>query len=324
MVYDRSPIVKIGNSLEKFKGLISYSQSSYNIGVMINAKKVRKAVIPAAGFGTRFLPATKAQPKEMLPIVDKPVIQYVVEQAVAAGIEQIVIVTGWHKRAIEDHFDRHFELEARLEKDGKIEQLQSIKKISDLADFVYVRQKEALGNGHAVLMAKDIIGNEPFVVMWGDEFFEADPPSLKQLISVYEQTGSPVIAGIKVDKADVSRYGIGKVTNIKDNLFKLHEIVEKPTPEEAPSNLAVHGNYLFTPDIFDMLKDLKPSKSGEIWQVDAINKLAAQKDVHVLELKNSHYYDCGNKLGYLKAVVEFGLKHDDLRDEFAEYLRNIV
>ncbi|OGE74022.1 MAG: UTP--glucose-1-phosphate uridylyltransferase [Candidatus Doudnabacteria bacterium RIFCSPLOWO2_02_FULL_42_9] len=291
---------------------------------MINAKKVRKAVIPAAGFGTRFLPATKAQPKEMLPIVDKPVIQYVVEQAVAAGIEQIVIVTGWHKRAIEDHFDRHFELEARLEKDGKIEQLQSIKKISDLADFVYVRQKEALGNGHAVLMAKDIIGNEPFVVMWGDEFFEADPPSLKQLISVYEQTGSPVIAGIKVDKADVSRYGIGKVTNIKDNLFKLHEIVEKPTPEEAPSNLAVHGNYLFTPDIFDMLKDLKPSKSGEIWQVDAINKLAAQKDVHVLELKNSHYYDCGNKLGYLKAVVEFGLKHDDLRDEFAEYLRNIV
>src|SRR3989338_5847325 len=324
MVYDRSPIVKIGNSLEKFKGLISYSQSSYNIGVMINAKKVRKAVIPAAGFGTRFLPATKAQPKEMLPIVDKPVIQYVVEQAVAAGIEQIVIVTGWHKRAIEDHFDRHFELEARLEKDGKIEQLQSIKKISDLADFVYVRQKEALGNGHAVLMAKDIIGNEPFVVMWGDEFFEADPPSLKQLISVYEQTGSPVIAGIKVDKADVSRYGIGKVTNIKDNLFKLHEIVEKPTPEEAPSNLAVHGNYLFTPDIFDMLKDLKPSKSGEIWQVDAINKLAAQKDVHVLELKNSHYYDCVNKLGYLKAVVEFGLKHDDLRDEFAEYLRNIV
>jgi UTP--glucose-1-phosphate uridylyltransferase len=289
---------------------------------MTTHKKVRKAVIPAAGFGTRFLPATKAQPKEMLPIVDKPIIQYVVEQAVEAGIEQIVIVTGWHKRAIEDHFDKHFELEARLEKDGKTEQLNEIRRISELCDIVYVRQKEALGNGHAVLMAKDVIGDEPFVVMWGDDFFQAEPSSIKQLISVYEQTGSPVMAGIKV--SDVSRYGIGRISPFRDNLFKLHEIVEKPNVSEAPSNLAVHSNYLFTPDVFEILKNLKPSKGGEIWQVDAINQLAKQKDVFALELKNAKYYDCGNKLEYLKTVVEFGLKHEDLREEFAKYLKNIV
>jgi UTP--glucose-1-phosphate uridylyltransferase len=291
---------------------------------MANIKKVRKAVIPAAGFGTRFLPATKAQPKEMLPIVDKPVIQYVVEQAVEAGIEQIVIVTGWHKRAIEDHFDRHFELEARLEQSGKKTELEAVRKISDLANFVYVRQKEALGNGHAILMAQDVIGDEPFVVMWGDDFFYAEPPSIKQLITAHEQTQSPIIAGIKVGEKEVSRYGIGRVTNVKDNLYKLHEIVEKPKPGQAPSNLAVHANYLLTPDIFEILKDLKPGPTGEIWLTEAINQLAAKKDVYALELKNAHYYDCGNKLEYLKAVVEFGLKHDDLSQEFAEYLKNIV
>jgi UTP--glucose-1-phosphate uridylyltransferase len=291
---------------------------------MNTPKKVRKAVIPAAGFGTRFLPATKAQPKEMLPIVDKPVIQYVVEQAVEAGIEQIIIVTGWHKRAIEDHFDRHFELEARLEQSGKKEELESVKKISELANFVYVRQKEALGNGHAILMARDVIGDEPFVVMWGDDFFYSDPPSIKQLIAAHEQTDSPVIAGIKVSEQDVPRYGIGRVTIAKDNLYKLHEIVEKPKAGEAPSNLAVHANYLLTPDIFDILATQAPSKSGEIWLTDAINKLAAKKDVYALELKNAKYYDCGNKLEYLKAVVEFGLKHEDLNGEFAKYLKNIV
>lgn len=291
---------------------------------MANTKKVRKAVIPAAGFGTRFLPATKAQPKEMLPIVDKPVIQYVVEQAVEAGIEQIIIVTGWHKRAIEDHFDRHFELEARLEQNGKKDELEAVKKISDLANFVYVRQKEALGNGHAILMAKDVIGDEPFVVMWGDDFFYSDPPAISQLIRTFEETNSPVIAGIKVPNNDVSHYGIGRVASVKDNLYKLHEIVEKPKAGEAPSNLAVHANYLLTPDVFEILETLPPSKSGEIWLTDAINKLAAKRDVYALELKNAKYYDCGNKLEYLKAVVEFGLKHDELRDEFAKYLKNIV
>ncbi|MBX4191749.1 MAG: UTP--glucose-1-phosphate uridylyltransferase GalU [Candidatus Doudnabacteria bacterium] len=291
---------------------------------MTTPKKVRKAVIPAAGFGTRFLPATKAQPKEMLPIVDKPIIQYVVEQAVEAGIEQIVIVTGWHKRAIEDHFDRHFELEARLQQNNKHDELKAIRNISELANFVYVRQKEALGNGHAVLMAKDVIGDEPFVVMWGDDFYDANPPAIKQLIEAYNATGSPVVAGIRVNDKDAHKYGMAKITNIKDNLFKLHEIVEKPKPGEAPSNLAINSNFVLTPDIFDILKDLKPSKSGEIWQVDAINKLAQQKEVYALELKDAKYYDCGNKLEYLKTVVEFGLKHDDLRDEFAKYLKNIV
>lgn len=295
----------------------------YNSKAMNTTKKVRKAVIPAAGFGTRFLPATKAQPKEMLPIVDKPVIQYVVEQAVEAGIEQIIIVTGWHKRAIEDHFDRHFELEARLEQSGKKEELAAVRKISELADFVYVRQKEPLGNGHAVLMAKDVVGDEPFVVMWGDEFFYAQPPAVRQLIDVYEKYQSPVIAGIRVNAADVSRYGIADVTNVKDNIFKINRIVEKPEPAAAPSNLATHGNYLLTPDIFEILQTMPPSRGGEIWLPEAIDRLISKRDVYAVELKNARYYDCGNKLEYLKAVVEFGLKHEDLKEEFAEYLKKL-
>ena len=291
---------------------------------MTTLKKVRKAVIPAAGFGTRFLPATKAQPKEMLPIVDKPVIQYVVEQAVEAGIEQIIVVTGWHKRAIEDHFDRHFELEARLEKSGKSDELREIKKISDLADFVYVRQKEPLGNGHAVLMAKDVVGDEPFVVMWGDEFFYAQPSAITQLIEAYKQFQAPIIAGVRVGKKEVSRYGIADVTKVKDNFYKINKIVEKPELGQAPSDLATHGNYLLTPDIFEILQTMPPSRGGEIWLPEAIDRLIAKRDVYAVELKNSKYYDCGNKLEYLKAVVEIGLKHDDLSVEFAEYLKNIV
>ena len=290
---------------------------------MPTIKKVRKAIIPAAGFGTRFLPATKAQPKEMLPIVDKPVIQYVVEQAVEAGIEQIIIVTGWHKRAIEDHFDRHFELEARLQQAGKLDELKEVKKLSELADFVYVRQKEALGNGHAVLMAKDVVGDEPFVVMWGDEFFYAQPSAIKQLVDAYEQYQVPVIAGVRVEQSALSRYGIADVSSVKDNIFKINRIVEKPTIEQAPSNLATHGNYLLTPDIFEVLETMPPSKGGEIWLPEAIDRLIAKRDVYAVELKNSRYYDCGNKLEYLKAVVEFGLKHDDLREEFAEFLKSL-
>jgi UTP--glucose-1-phosphate uridylyltransferase len=288
-----------------------------------SVKKVRKVVIPAAGFGTRFLPATKALPKEILPIVDKPIIQYVVEQAVDAGIEQVIIVTGWHKRAIEDHFDRHFELEARLEESGKKELLAEVKKISDLANFIYVRQKEPLGNGHAVLVAKEIVGDEPFIVMWGDEFFEAKPPAISQLIEAYEQYDSLVIVGVRVDKKDVFKYKIADVTPVRDNIFKINKIVEKPDEDSAPSNLATHGNYLFTPDIFDILENLKPSKSGEIWIADAIDELIAKRDVYAVELKNAKYYDCGSKIGYLKAVVDHALVHPDVKGELREYLKSL-
>lgn len=286
-------------------------------------KKVRKAVIPAAGFGTRFLPATKASPKEMLPIVDKPIIQYVVEQAVEAGIEQVIIVTGWHKRAIEDHFDRHFELEARLEKDGKIRELKEVKRISELCDFVYVRQKEPLGNGHAVLVARDVVGDEPFVVMWGDEFFEADPPSVAQLIKAYEEFNSPVIAGVRIEEKNLNRYGIADVTPVRGNIFKINNIVEKPEASEAPSNLATHGNYLLTPDIFEILSGLKPQKNGEIWIAQAIDELIKKRDVYAVELANAKYYDCGSKIDYLKAVVDFGLKHEDTNSQFREYLKTL-
>jgi UTP--glucose-1-phosphate uridylyltransferase len=286
-------------------------------------KKVTKVVIPAAGFGTRFLPATKAQPKEMLPIVDKPIIQYVVEQAVAAGIEQVIIVTGWHKRAIEDHFDRHFELEARLENNNKTELLDEIKRISDLAEFIYVRQKEPLGNGHAVLCAKDVVGDEPFLVMWGDEFFHAEPPAVNQLVEVYEKYDSPAIAGIRIGEKDLSKYGIADVEPVEGNVFKIKKIVEKPDPKDAPSNLATHGNYIFTPDIFEILENLKPSQGGEIWIADAIDELIKKRDVYAVELKNAKYYDCGSKISYLRAVVDHGLAHEDTNGEFKKYLKSL-
>lgn len=287
------------------------------------SKKVRKVVIPAAGFGTRFLPATKASPKEMLPIVDKPIIQYVVEQAVEAGVEQVIVVTGWHKRAIEDHFDTHFELEARLEKDGKTEQLEEIRRISNLASFVYVRQKEPLGNGHAVLMAKEVVGDEPFLVMWGDEFFQATPSAPEQLVKVYEEFGSPAIAGVRIAKQDLHKYGIADVSPVRDNIFKINKIVEKPEAGEAPSDLATHGTYLFTREIFEILENLAPSKSGEIWLADAIEELIAKRGVLAVELKDAKYYDCGNKLSYLRAVIDHGLSHDDTSGELKAYLKSL-
>lgn len=286
-------------------------------------KKVRKAVIPAAGFGTRFLPETKAMPKEMLPIIDKPIIQYVVEQAVGAGIEEVIIVTGWHKRAIEDHFDKHFELEARLEKDGKTELLDEVKKISELANFVYVRQKEALGNGHAVLVAKDIVGDEPFLVMWGDEFFQAEPSAPAQLIAAYEKYGKCAIAGVRIPKEDLNKYGIADVIAVEGNVFKINKIVEKPEAADAPSDLATHGSYLFTPDIFDILEKMEPSDGGEIWIADAIDELITKRDVYAVELANAKYYDCGNKLSYLKTVIDHGLLHPDINVELREYLKGL-
>ena len=287
-------------------------------------KKVRKAVIPAAGFGTRFLPATKAQPKEMLPIVDKPIIQYVVEQAVAAGITQIVIVTGWHKRAIEDHFDRHFELESRLSADGKEKELAEIRQISNLADFIYVRQKEPLGNGHAVLVAEEVIGDEPFAVMWGDEFIAADPPALAQLLSAFEKYQVPVISGVRIEnKKDLSKYGIADIKPVDDGIFEIKNIIEKPEPGNAPSNLAAHCNYILTPEIFKILKNIKPGKNGEIWLPEAIDVLVKKEKVLAVEIKNGKYFDCGSKIGYLKTVVEFGLKHSGINGEFRNFLKSL-
>ena len=287
------------------------------------ARKIRKAIIPAAGFGTRFLPATKAMPKEMLPIVDKPIIQYVVEEAVASGIEDIIIVTGWHKRSIEDHFDYPFELEKRLLEAGKEQQAEEVRKIAEMANFIYIRQKGTYGNGTPVLNARRVIGDEPFAVLWGDEFIYSNPPRLKQMIAVYEKFGTPNVSAVRVPKESVSKYGIGDVTNVEDGVYKINRIVEKPSIAEAPSDLATHGAYILTPRIFDILANLTPGKGGEIWLPEAVSLLAAEQDVHAVEIKDGKYYDTGNKLEYLKAVVEFGLKHGEIKDEFSEYLKKL-
>lgn len=286
-------------------------------------QKIRKAVIPAAGFGTRFLPATKAMPKEMLPIVDKPIIQYVVEEAVAAGIEDIIIVTGWHKRTIEDHFDFPFELEKRLEEAGKHEQADEVRKIADLANFIYVRQKGTYGNGTPVLNARHVVGDEPFAVLWGDEFIYSNPPRLKQMVDVWEKHGMPNISAVRVPDNAVDRYGIADVTDVEPGTFKINAIVEKPATGTAPSNLATHGAYILPPRIFELLAETQPGKGGEVWLTEAVNRLAQEQDVYAVEIANGRYYDTGNKLEYLKAVVEFGLQHDDMKDEFSEFLKNI-
>lgn len=286
--------------------------------------KIRKAVIPAAGYGTRFLPMTKASPKEMLPIIDKPIIQYVVEEAVASGIEDIIIVTGYNKRAIEDHFDHCLELENYLEKAGKIEQLEEIRKIAEMANFIYIRQKGPYGNGTPVLNAEPIIGKEPFAVLWGDEFIYSQPPRLKQMIEVFDKYHDPVISGVRIkNKADLAKYGIAKIRPVEEAVFEIEEIVEKPNPDEAPSDLATHGAYILTPDIFEALKNLKPGKGGEIWLVDAINALKKNHKIYAREIKEGKYYDTGNKLEYLKANVDFGLKREDINGEFKEFLKGL-
>ncbi len=286
--------------------------------------KIKKAIIPAAGMGTRFLPATKAQPKEMLPVVDIPIIQYVVEEAVASGIEDIIIVTGWQKRSIEDHFDYPFELEKRLEEAGKLKELAEIRRIAEMANFIYIRQKGPYGNATPVASAQHLIGNEPFAVLWGDEFIHSHPLRLKQMIRAYEEYKSPIISAIEVEEKDVPKYGIAQIQKIKNNIYKIIKIVEKPTIEEAPSKLATHGAYILEPDIFPILANLKPGRGGEYWLTDALNIYMKQKEVYACEIKNAQYYDCGNKLEYLKANVEFALKHKELAKEFKEYLKKIV
>jgi UTP--glucose-1-phosphate uridylyltransferase len=289
-------------------------------------KKIRKVVIPAAGFGTRFLPQTKAMPKEMLPIVDKPVIQYVVEEAVASGIKDVIIVTGSAKRAIEDHFDvPNSELIKNLQDGGKTEFVEQITKLAEMANFIYIRQKGPYGNGTPILSAEPAIEDESFAVLWGDEFIYATPPRLKQMMDVHEKYGGIVISGVRIEKKeDLKRYGIADVTQVEGNVYKINEIVEKPDPDKAPSNLATHGGYILPPEIFDALRVQAPGKGGEIWLVDAINKLKSQGvPVYAVEIKDAKYYDTGNKLEYMKTVVELGLRHPDLNGEFKRFLKEL-
>lgn len=286
---------------------------------------IKKVVIPAAGWGTRFLPETKSMPKEMLPIVDRPVIQYVVEEAVAAGIKDVIIITGYYKRAIEDYFDKSFELEMHLKNSGKIEELEYLEKITHLANFIYIRQKGKLyGNAVPVLSSEPAVGKEPFIVMWGDEFIKSNPPRLTQMIEAYQKHPGVIISSLRVDKNDVSRYGIVDVDPVENNLFRIKKIVEKPSPEDAPSNLAALGAYILPPEIFDIIRNLKPGKKGEIWLTDAINVLInSNYPVYACEIQNGKYYDMGNKLAYLKAVIEFGLKRPEFSAELKEYLKKL-
>ena len=294
-------------------------------------KKVRKAVIPAAGYGTRFLPATKASPKEMLPIVDKPVIQYVVEDAISAGIEDILIVTGSLKRSIEDHFDYSFELEHRLEDAGKTKELEEIRHIANMANFHYLRQKGPLGNATPIWNAKDFVGDEPFLVLWGDDFFDAAPSRSRQLIDAYQQHGgSAIISSIRTSKdEDYARYGFAGGTETADGLLKIDHVVEKPGIGGIDSDYALVSGYLYEPVIFDAIeqamKDLEAEDSNrELVYTDALNiLLKGGHTAYALEIKNGTYHDCGNKLEYLKTVVEFALKHPDLRGKFRDFLKEL-
>jgi UTP--glucose-1-phosphate uridylyltransferase len=289
------------------------------------ASLVRKAVFPAAGLGTRFLPATKAQPKEMLPLVDKPIIQYGVEEAVASGIDNIILVTGRGKNAIEDHFDVSVELESFLEARGKREQLDEIRKISNMINFAYVRQGEPLGLGHAVLVTRELVGNEPFAVILGDDVIDADPPAMKQLIDVFERVGGPVLAVERVPPEDVSSYGVIDVepgVRFGDGTYQVRDLVEKPTRDEAPSNLAIIGRYVLTPDIFPALAAIKSDRTGEIQLTNGLRELLKSRPIYACEV-NGVRHDTGNKLGFLKAVVYFALRRPDLAERFGAYLRSL-
>lgn len=293
---------------------------------MENKQTIKKVVIPAAGWGTRFLPATKAMPKEMLPIVDKPIIQYVVEEAVSSGIEDIIIITGWHKRAIEDHFDRSAELEKHLSDHNKQERLKIIKDIANLANFIYIRQSgEFYGNAIPVLTAEPVIGNQPFAVVWGDEFIMSKPPRLAQMIKAYEKYKGIMISAVRIESEDqLSRYGIADVEKVDEGIFKIKKIVEKPMPKEAPSNLATHGAYIVPPEIFDVIRNLKPGKGKEYWLPEAINELNRQgMPVYACEIKNGKYYDTGNKLEYLKTVLEFALSRPEFSKELKKYIKGL-
>jgi len=285
-------------------------------------QKVRKAVFPAAGLGTRFLPATKASPKEMLPLVDKPLIQYVAEEAVASGIESLIIVTGRGKASIEDHFDVSFELEKLLEERGKPEELKAMRAISEMARVSYVRQQEALGLGHAVLQARDLVGDEAFAVMLSDDIIDSEKPALRQLLDIYEKYDAPVVAVFQVEGEAISRFGVIDGEEIEEGVYKIKDMVEKPAAREAPSNLAIIGRYVLTSDIFDEIEKTTPGALGEIQITDAMRSLLKKRPFYAVRFKGTRY-DAGDKLGFLIATVEFALKHEDLAPEFREYLQNL-
>jgi len=289
--------------------------------------KIRKAVFPAAGLGTRFLPATKSQPKEMLPLVDKPVIQYVIEEAMSSGIDNIIIVTGRGKNAIEDHFDVSYELEKILESRGKTELLDQVRAISKMVSISYVRQKEALGLGHAILVARPLVGDEPFAVLLGDDIIDAEVPCTQQMISVFEKYGSSVLATQVVDGPDISRYGVIKGKPVEngpnsDRIYQVEDLVEKPPSAEAPSNLAIIGRYILTPEIFEVLEQTRADTGGEIQLTNGLRLLREKQLIHAYRFEGKRY-DAGDKLGFLKATVEFALKREDLGSDFGAYLRDL-
>jgi UTP--glucose-1-phosphate uridylyltransferase len=289
--------------------------------------KVRKAVFPAAGLGTRFLPATKAQPKEMLPLVDKPLIQYGVEEVIHSGIQNIIIVTGRGKSSIEDHFDVSFELEHLLESRGKKELLASIRSISELTEICYVRQKEALGLGHAVLRAKELVGPEPFAVVLSDDVIDSDIPCMRQMLDVYEYFGASVVALMEVPEESISAYGVVDAdptphNGTRDRLFRIRNMIEKPKASEAPSNLAIIGRYVLTPEIFTSIESIQPGKGGEIQLTDGLRHLLRNRPIYGYRFDGTRY-DAGDKLGFLKATVEFALKRYDLGNTFRDYLKTL-
>lgn len=285
---------------------------------------VRKAIIPAAGLGTRFLPATKAQPKEMLPIVDKPTIQYIIEEAIASGIEEILIITGRNKKCIEDHFDKSIELEMELEKSGKSELLELVRDISDMVDIHYIRQKEPKGLGHAIQCARAFVGNEPFAVLLGDDVVDSpEKPCLKQLIDCFDEYKTSILGVQTVPEKDVSKYGIVNGIHIEDKVYKVKDLVEKPSVEEAPSNVAILGRYIITPAIFDILEKTEAGKGGEIQLTDALRTLISNEAMYAYNF-DGRRYDVGDKLGFLQATVEYALKRENLREGFIEYLNSKV
>lgn len=285
--------------------------------------KVRKAVIPAAGLSTRLLPATKAQPKEMLPIVDKPTIQYIVEEAIESGIDDILIVTGRGKRAIEDHFDKSYELEEELRKKEKHDLLSIVQDISNLVNIHYIRQKEPKGLGHAIYCTRSFIGNEPFAVLLGDDIIDSEIPCLKQMLRVYEKYETTIIGVQPVPDEHISRYGIVDCVEKGERVYKVNDLIEKPEAEKAPSNIAILGRYIITPGIFDFLENAQPGKGGEIQLTDALKRLLKAEPIYAYNFIGNRY-DVGNKMGYLRAIVEFALKKDELGEEFLAYLQELI
>ena len=285
-------------------------------------RKVRKAVIPAAGLGTRFLPATKAQPKEMLPIVDKPTLQYIIEEAVASGIEEILIITGRNKKSIEDHFDKSVELELELENKGKTELLEIVQNISNMINIHYIRQKEPRGLGDAIYCARHFIGDEPFAVMLGDDIVDNKVPCLKQLMDAYDEYRTTILGVQKVAKEDTNKYGIIDAKFIEDRVYKVKDLVEKPDSDKAPSNIAILGRYIITPEIFDILSDLPPGKGDEIQLTYELKELSKKEAMYAYDFEGRRY-DVGDKLGFLEATVDFALKRDELKDGFLDYLKDV-